>query len=46
MAKRPRFLTLRLLIDMMPVDTMFAEETIYLAAAAFEGGMDWKGITA
>jgi len=25
---------------------MFAEETIYRAAAAFESGVDWTGITA
>ena len=33
-------------VGMMLVGAMFAEETIYRAAAAFEGGVDWHGITA
>ncbi len=33
-------------VGMMLVGAMFAEETIYRAAAAFEGGVDWHGIAA
>jgi len=32
-------------VGMMLVGRMFAEETIYRAAAAFEGGVDWKGLS-
>ncbi len=33
-------------VGMMLVGRMFDEETIYRGAAAFENGVDWKGITA
>ena len=33
-------------VGMMLVGKRYGEETIYRAAAAFEGGVDWKGITA
>jgi len=33
-------------VGMMLVGRMFDEEAIYRGAAAFEGGVDWKGITA
>jgi amidase len=39
------------LVDELPVGMMlvgkaFDEETIYRAAAAFENGVDWKGLRA
>ena len=33
-------------VGLMLVGKLFDEETIYRAAAAFEAGVDWKGITA
>jgi len=33
-------------VGLMLVGPMFGEETVYRAAAAFEGGLDWRGITA
>jgi amidase len=33
-------------VGMMLVGRMFDEETVYRGAAAFENGVDWKGITA
>ena len=33
-------------VGMMLVGKMYAEETIYRAAAAFEGGVNWKGLHA
>ncbi len=33
-------------VGLMLVGKLFDEETIYRAAAAFEGGVDWKGISA
>ena len=33
-------------VGLMLVGRMFDEETIYRGAAAFEKGVDWKGIAA